>query len=690
LDVIRNEKTCILDPNYTNLKLNHSGLRERSRTLFNILSKNTSVTSLDVSYNMFDDKKDCGNIANILKSNKSIQHFNISSSKFYSGVKEFFDGILGNDTLTSLEFARFDLSSNTICQHVAEVIRAKRNIKTLYIADNAICSRGLEKITTAIKDNTTLTKLDICRSHMRNAEFSNLLGDMLMTNQSLRILVLRGNEFKSSDCSSITAALKVNNTLTEIDLAQNKLDLEGLGQFGEVLMTNKTLKTLLLSGYYFEVKEDNFANIITFCNGLKRNKSLEYLDLSYSKLGSAGYELLGAALAENQSIKTINLQGIIDNEGYIGNAFLKNKSVTNLSLSGVKMTDKFQLMAEAVKNNTSLQVLDLRSTNLDSSNVGLLAEALKINSSVTNLCLAGNSIGDHGASHISEMLKTNQSITKLFLNGIAIGTVGMQSLSDALKINCHLQTLYLGYNRDMMFDGIKALGEAIETNQSLTSLHLDNVKMDSKGCEYLARSLERNKSITELVLRSNELLESGFGALGNALKTNQTLIVLDMNFCRLESEGVAQFAEGLKNNISLTNIDLGLSKFTTAANMVLADVLLVNRALTKFEVQFDFNSKEIAKYLLCERLEMNKARKFAITSTLVSLQTMLLPKEPSAFSQLPNELIQSIVEYVVADQDMSNQQVLFIINFAKKRSNIIFDVNSRLAQSTFFKAFLKM
>jgi Ran GTPase-activating protein (RanGAP) involved in mRNA processing and transport len=688
LDAIRNEKTCILDPNYTNLKLNHSGLSKRSRTLFSILSKNTSVTSLDLSFNGFDNKEDYYNIATMLKSNKSIQHFNISSSKLYSGVKEFFDGILGNDTLTSLVFEFFDLSSSIICQHVAEVISAKRNIKTLKISNNAFRSHGLEKITTAIKDNTTLTRLHIGRSYMRNAEFSKLLGDMLMTNQSLRTLVLESNEFTSSDCSSITTALKINNTLTEIDLARNKLDLEVLGQFGEVLMTNQTLKTLLLSGYNFEVKEDNFANIITFCNGLKHNKSLEYLDLSYSKLGSAGYELLGAALAENQSIKTINLQGIIDDEGYIGNAFLKNKSVTNLSLSGVKMTDKFQLMAEGVKNNTSIQVLDLRSTNLDSSNVGLLAEALKINSSVTNLCLAGNSIGDHGAAHISEMLKTNQSITKLFLNGIGIGAVGMQSLSDALKINCHLQTLYLGDNRNIMFDGIKALGEAIETNQSLTSLHLDNVKMDSKGCEHLARSLERNNSITELVLRSSELLANGFGALGNALKTNQTLIVLDMNFCRLESEGVAQFAEGLKNNISLTNIDLGISKFTTAANMVLADVLLVNRALTKLEVQFDFNSKEIAKSLLCERLDMNKARKFAITSTLVSLQTMLLPKEPSVLSQLPNELIQLIVEYVVADQGMSNQQVLFIINFAKKRSNITFDVNSRLAQSTFFKALM--
>src|SRR5690606_28763797 len=62
-------------------------------------------------------------------------------------------------------------------------------------------------------------------------------------------------------------------------------------------------------------------------------------------------------------------------------------------------------LANALKFNKSLKVLELQSNNIGSEGVKLLCEALKHNSSVHALNFNDNELGDEGAEAVANLLK---------------------------------------------------------------------------------------------------------------------------------------------------------------------------------------------------------------------------------------------------------------------------------------------
>ena len=75
-----------------------------------------------------------------------------------------------------------------------------------------------------------------------------------------------------------------------------------------------------------------------------------------------------------------------------------------------------------------------------------MSEALKENTTLQSLNLHRNSIGDEGAKALSEALKENTTLQSLNLQSNSIKYDGAKALSEALKENTTLQSLDLGGN----------------------------------------------------------------------------------------------------------------------------------------------------------------------------------------------------------------------------------------------------
>ena len=63
-----------------------------------------------------------------------------------------------------------------------------------------------------------------------------------------------------------------------------------------------------------------------------------------------------------------------------------------------------------------------------------------------NLSGYGVRFGDHGAEAIAEALRKNSTLVTLDLRSNEIGLAGAQVIADALRKNSTLLTLYLGFN----------------------------------------------------------------------------------------------------------------------------------------------------------------------------------------------------------------------------------------------------
>ncbi|KAL0242772.1 hypothetical protein GEMRC1_005335 [Eukaryota sp. GEM-RC1] len=216
----------------------------------------------------------------------------------------------------------------------------------------------------------------------QNESFSLLFIETLKVNASVTTVNLVGNYIGAEGARALAEALKVNASVTSIDLEFNSIGAEGARALAEAL---------------------------------KVNASLTIIDLSNNSIGAKGARDLAEALKVNGSVTSVNLW---------------NNSVGD---------EGARVMADVLKVNTSVTNIDLSYNSIGDEGVKALAEALKVNTSVTSVNLKCNSIGDDGARALAEALKVNPSVTSVNLGYNSIGDDGARALSEALKVNPRLK-----------------------------------------------------------------------------------------------------------------------------------------------------------------------------------------------------------------------------------------------------------
>ena len=239
------------------------------------------------------------------------------------------------------------------------------------------------------------------------------------------------------------------------------------------------------------------------CLVLRVNTSLTSLDLRYKSIGGEGASSLSEALRVNTSLTSLYLSdNSIGDEGAssLSEALRVNTSLTSLNLSDSSIGDEgASSLSEALRVNTSLTSLNLRYNSIGGEGASSLSEALRVNTSLTSLDLRFNSIGDEGASSLSEALRVNTSLTSLDLRFNSIGDEGASSLSEALRVNTSLTSLNLRCN-SIGDEGASSLSEALRVNTSLTSLYLCGNSIGDEGASSLYEALRVNTSLTSLDL----------------------------------------------------------------------------------------------------------------------------------------------------------------------------------------------
>jgi hypothetical protein len=131
-------------------------------------------------------------------------------------------------------------------------------------------------------------------------------------------------------------------------------------------------------------------------------------------------------------------------------------------------------------NETSLKYLTFSSRDLGSQGVRVLSEALCDNSSLEVLDLSCNRVDATGCLHIA-LLLSHQNMN-LYSGGI--------------------KNLILGDN-DIRDDGVMSIANALENNQIVESLWIDNNCIGSSGLDMLAQSLIKNDTLERLHLKHN-------------------------------------------------------------------------------------------------------------------------------------------------------------------------------------------
>ncbi|BGO92036.1 hypothetical protein NBRC10512_001011 [Rhodotorula toruloides] len=146
------------------------------------------------------------------------------------------------------------------------------------------------------------------------------------------------------------------------------------------------------------------------------------------------------------------------------------------------------------------------------------------------LDVKGNDIRN-GVTYIAQVLKRNRTLKVLNLSENRIDAQGLIVIGEALKYNTTLETLDMSHNPccGPTIEGIMALRSAMMVSPTLKRVFLNSTDLTSEGAIALAEFLPEARSILHLDLTSNQIDISGVMALAVSIKLNSTIRCLDLN-----------------------------------------------------------------------------------------------------------------------------------------------------------------
>ncbi|NWR70218.1 LRC34 protein, partial [Centropus unirufus] len=311
--------------------------------------------------------------------------------------------------------------------------------------DNNYKTEGTEGITLKVAGNNRLVPVQRVTD-----EDLEVLASVLSNTGFVTGLDLRYNVLTDAGAKHVAAFLQENSTLQYLNLMFNDIGTSGAELIAEALHRNETLRHLRMTGNKIGNKGGMF-----FASMLQINSTLEKLDLGDCDLGMKCLIAIATALAQNRSVKAINLNRPLlysleeETTAHIARALKNNSSLVELHLCKHDMkTFGVKRLCEALYENSSLRYLDLSCNNIICDGAKFLAQLLKWNKTLEILDLNANRIEDDGAIYLSEVLALyNRTLKALSVVSNNISGKGLVALSDAMKINVTLSYIYIWGNK---------------------------------------------------------------------------------------------------------------------------------------------------------------------------------------------------------------------------------------------------
>ena len=122
-----------------------------------------------------------------------------------------------------------------------------------------------------------------------------------------------------------------------------------------------------------------------------------------------------------------------------------------------------------------------------------------------------NEISNFGAQCIANGLEKNKTLTILYIGGNPISNQGVQSIANTLIMN-KVNRKFFSHSSNVdiyMYD-----------IQTLTTLSIECIQIDSQRIQCIADALTKNQTLTLLYMGRNQIGNQGAQYLANALKNN--------------------------------------------------------------------------------------------------------------------------------------------------------------------------
>ena len=548
------------------LDLKNNALGSSAVMIFRALKDNCKLKTLNLTNNNMTGYI-AEDLANVIKNNSGLEQLYLSGNDLKLSTVVILQALTNNLQLKILNLSKNSMTGQ-VAENLANVIKNNSGLEELYLSDNDIKLAAVV-ILQALKNNSQLKILNLNNNNMTG----QVTDDFNENHPGLDQPYLSDEDLKSS-AVLILQALENNSQLQKLSLNSYYISGRVAEDLAYIIMNNPGLEELYLSDndlisptvMNLQALIDNSKLKILALNNIKMTQqvvedlaviiknctNLQLLNLRNNALGSSAVVIL-QALEDNCQLKILDLSnnrmtGHVTED--LANVIVNNPGLVQLSLSDNYLNSSIVMVLQVLNH---LETLSFSSNNMTGQIAKDLANIIKNNASLKILDLSDNDLKSL-ASVILQGLKDNSQLKLLALNSNNITGQLAEDLAIVIKNNSGLEGLYLS-NNNLKSSAVVIL-QALEINTQLGFLHLNNNRMTGQISENLANVIKNNLCLKELDICNNDLKSYVIVILQALCSISQLeMLSLDNNF--LTDLTSIEIISVMKSNPLITKLWLG-------------------------------------------------------------------------------------------------------------------------------------
>ena len=542
---------------------------------------------------------------------------------------------------------KVDFSQNNLgyysCRIISKIILKEDRISVLNLSNNNIGNKGAELIANAIKNTVTLVSLNLSSNSI-----THVGGEIL---------------FK---------ALKLQESIIDFNISssegtnRNRISYFGLNDIENVFCYNLFLENFNISGN--GIKNEGISKIF---DGLNKNQTLHFLDISHNDINSTGIE----------------------------NSFPKLKicKLIELNISENRIGDDgLIILTNALKNFPKIHILKIANCGFEFKGFLFLCSHLIDMKRITTLDVSGNDIKSRKFEQIKQYFM-GFGVINLNISNCSLGDKSSYILGECLCLNETIKKVKICENK-ISDNGFRTFIPLFKTNSTIENFDISRNFITDESAEEFIENIRYNRNLKHLNLFDNQLKNEMGNLLVDILSHNKTLLTVNVGFNRIpikvideinkklkvnEEKLKSKFIPNLVKQIKENNIHPEMFRFLTKKikhsqtyQSYISEKLKEDEVMFK-QLKIEESDKLKNAIKLNENLEIN-IKKYDLQLKIVIAEIKKLKDQIKLKSNEINELIEKLKE------DIKNKTITvhnLSDNYEKIKDELEYNLNQTEAQA---------
>ena len=432
--------------------------------------------------------------------------FSVQDSRALNGLNNYLESIynLSYSTIIILNLNNVGIAAVSAAKLLCNIlIRYSKTLKILNLSNNCLNDKLWNIIFTSLDNKYILEILNLSYNNIENFGLS-LAKNFFNGNTCLKSLILNHNLLGEKGSNNLFKFLSKyqNLNIKAIDISYNGLTKNGTKYISSFVQKNENLISLNVSGNY--IGDEGIRSISDAFPENEHTSKLTYIDLQNNNISQKGCQLIC---------------NIINHSDYLNGLYINNNPLTSEAV--------YKIFFQISSKNSYITTLDISNTQSDDKVLKEISDKVNNNLILEKLIISNNNF-KKGEEYLKNLLAKESNLKYINISYCQLNKFSL--IFQGLAENKNIRMIDFSGNKiSSKKESQKALENAIEVNNILEKLILDDCGIDDETMKFLSKGLTSNHSLRKISLNLNKISSKSIPDLVVGAQKSRIIKVINLD-----------------------------------------------------------------------------------------------------------------------------------------------------------------